>query len=71
MGSFTPWGAACCVTGSCWGTFTSVLIIASPPKLIAYFFKLTVQTIVTLDDRDQFGRLVRGTLDRLRLFPHM
>src|SRR5580658_3951959 len=30
MGSFTPWGAETCVAGSCWGTLTSVLIIASP-----------------------------------------
>src|SRR5271165_38564 len=76
MGSFTPCGAACCVTGSCWGTFTSVLIIPSPTWLM---LKLTAQSFLLgppgqnrrLDNRHQFCRLLCGGFRRFRLFPHM
>src|ERR1700730_11264795 len=85
MGSFTPWGALCCVIGSCWGTFTSVLIIASPTsglKPSSSFVSLAARlkpcpdyesnpTCELLNDRHQFGWLDCRTSSRFRFFPHV
>src|ERR1022692_3054127 len=70
MGSFTPWGAACCVAGRCWGIFTSVLMIASPASVKCALLGLNLY-VCLLDDRYQFGRLGRGTPSQFRFFPHV
>src|SRR5579863_8028144 len=66
MGSFTPWGAACLVAGSCWGTFTSVLIIA-----FSYPVRYLTVCLGLLNNRHQFGGFDSRASNRFWFFPHM